>query len=210
MKWYRFLSVLCLCVNYWRNKFFCFFNKLDFVIFILLFSVVSTCKYNLKNPNRFSHQTHIKWLICYVTAHHRSTNHCQNVCILSFDPVSLMIISICWRKRKPQRGPQTDKHLPQSPFTDKIFLITIFGIAFYQSNLSTYCPIHLFIMVLMRSEMEYWTLPAMRNCSSDGRFNTSSWNCWKLVAEQLLQGTVQSQQSQYKSWHPPPPPPPPF
>ncbi len=35
------------------------------------------------------------------------------------------------------RGPQTDKHLPQSPFTHKFFLIMTFGIAFYQSNLST-------------------------------------------------------------------------
>ncbi len=29
------------------------------------------------------------------------------------------------------------KHLPQSPFTCKFFLITTFGIAFYQFNLST-------------------------------------------------------------------------
>ncbi len=33
------------------------------------------------------------------------------------------------------RGPQTDKHLPQSQF----FKITTFGIGFYQSNLSTFC-----------------------------------------------------------------------
>ncbi len=35
------------------------------------------------------------------------------------------------------RGPQTDKHLPQSPFTGQFIWITTFGIAFYQSNLST-------------------------------------------------------------------------
>ncbi len=34
-------------------------------------------------------------------------------------------------------GPQTDKHLPQSPFTSQLFQITTFGIDFYQSNLST-------------------------------------------------------------------------
>jgi hypothetical protein len=36
-----------------------------------------------------------------------------------------------------RRGPQTEKPLPQSPFTDQFFEITTFGIAFYQSNLST-------------------------------------------------------------------------
>ncbi len=35
------------------------------------------------------------------------------------------------------RGPQTDKHLPQSPFTGQLFQITTFGISFYQSNIST-------------------------------------------------------------------------
>jgi hypothetical protein len=79
--------ILSLC-KLLKKKSFCFFNKLDFVIFILLFSVVSTCKNNLKNSNRFSHKARIKWLICYVIAHQRSINHCQNVCILSFDPVS--------------------------------------------------------------------------------------------------------------------------
>jgi hypothetical protein len=34
------------------------------------------------------------------------------------------------------RGPQTDKQLPQSPFTGQLFYKTSFGIAFYQSNLS--------------------------------------------------------------------------
>ncbi len=33
------------------------------------------------------------------------------------------------------------EHLPQSPFTDQFFKITTFGIAFYQSNLSTIIPI---------------------------------------------------------------------
>jgi hypothetical protein len=33
--------------------------------------------------------------------------------------------------------PQTDKHLTQSPFTCQFLKITTFGIAFYQSNLST-------------------------------------------------------------------------
>ncbi len=51
--------------------------------------------------------------------------------------------------------------------------------------------------------LEYWILSAMRNLSSDGRFNTSSWNCRKLVAEQLLRGSLPSQ---YKSRLPPPPP----
>ncbi len=36
-----------------------------------------------------------------------------------------------------QGGPQTDKHLPQSPFTDQFFLDDDFGIAFYESYLST-------------------------------------------------------------------------
>jgi hypothetical protein len=35
-------------------------------------------------------------------------------------------------------GPQTDKHLPQSPFTGKLYLITTFGIAFYQSFYGVY------------------------------------------------------------------------
>ena len=30
------------------------------------------------------------------------------------------------------------KHVTQSPFTGQFFFITTFGIAFYQSNLSTY------------------------------------------------------------------------
>ncbi len=34
------------------------------------------------------------------------------------------------------KGPQTDKHLPQSPFTCVFFYIATFDIAFYQSNLS--------------------------------------------------------------------------
>jgi hypothetical protein len=38
------------------------------------------------------------------------------------------------------REPQPDKHLPQSPFIGQFFLITTFGIAFYQSNLSTGTP----------------------------------------------------------------------
>ncbi len=33
-------------------------------------------------------------------------------------------------------GSQTDKHLPQSPFTGEFLKITTLGIAFYQSNLS--------------------------------------------------------------------------
>ncbi len=41
------------------------------------------------------------------------------------------------KKKSRKGGPQTDKHLPQSPFTGKFFYITTFGIAFYQSNLST-------------------------------------------------------------------------
>ncbi len=32
------------------------------------------------------------------------------------------------------------KHLPQSPFTGNFFYITTFGIAFYQSNVSTALP----------------------------------------------------------------------
>jgi hypothetical protein len=36
------------------------------------------------------------------------------------------------------RGPQTDKHLPQSPFTGKLYLITTFGNAFYQSFYGVY------------------------------------------------------------------------
>jgi hypothetical protein len=39
-------------------------------------------------------------------------------------------------KQKEGRGPHTDKHLPQSLFTG-LFLDNDFGIAFYQSNLST-------------------------------------------------------------------------
>jgi hypothetical protein len=39
-------------------------------------------------------------------------------------------------KTEEWRWPQTDKHLPQSPFTGQYFSITTFGIAFYQSNLS--------------------------------------------------------------------------
>ncbi len=42
-------------------------------------------------------------------------------------------IKIPTNKNLGGEGPQTDKHLPQSPFTCK------FGIAFYQSNLSTLC-----------------------------------------------------------------------
>jgi hypothetical protein len=40
-------------------------------------------------------------------------------------------------KQKPieGRGPRTDKHLPQNPFTGKFFYMTTFYIAFYQSNL---------------------------------------------------------------------------
>jgi hypothetical protein len=34
-------------------------------------------------------------------------------------------------------GPQTGKHLPQSPFTSKLFKMTILCIAFYESYLST-------------------------------------------------------------------------
>jgi hypothetical protein len=34
-------------------------------------------------------------------------------------------------------GPQTDKHLPESPVTGKFFLMTTFWIAFYESYLST-------------------------------------------------------------------------
>jgi hypothetical protein len=34
-------------------------------------------------------------------------------------------------------GPQTDKHLPHSPFTGELFLMTTFCIAFYESYLST-------------------------------------------------------------------------
>ncbi len=34
------------------------------------------------------------------------------------------------------RGPQTDKHLPQSPFTSKFLQMTTFCVAFYESNLS--------------------------------------------------------------------------
>jgi hypothetical protein len=47
-------------------------------------------------------------------------------------------------KQKPRWGGglmQADKHLPQSPFTGKIFFITKFGTAFYQSNLSTSTPL---------------------------------------------------------------------
>ncbi len=40
-------------------------------------------------------------------------------------------------KTQEGRGHQTDKHLPRSPFTCQLFQITTFGIAFYQSNLST-------------------------------------------------------------------------
>jgi hypothetical protein len=41
-----------------------------------------------------------------------------------------------------RRGPQTDKTPAAKPFTGKRFLITTFGIAFYQSNLST---VHLLV-----------------------------------------------------------------
>jgi hypothetical protein len=34
-------------------------------------------------------------------------------------------------------GPQTEKHLPQSPFTGEFFQMTTFCIAFYKSYLST-------------------------------------------------------------------------
>ncbi len=46
------------------------------------------------------------------------------------------------QKSRRGRGPQTDKHLPQSPFTGQFFQITTFGIALYQSNLSTKLPLH--------------------------------------------------------------------
>jgi hypothetical protein len=39
--------------------------------------------------------------------------------------------------RPEWRGPQTDNHLPQSPFTGQFFFMTTFCISFYQSNLST-------------------------------------------------------------------------
>jgi hypothetical protein len=32
-------------------------------------------------------------------------------------------------------GPQTDKHLPQSPFTAQYFYMTTLGIAFYEPHL---------------------------------------------------------------------------
>jgi hypothetical protein len=38
-------------------------------------------------------------------------------------------------------GPQTDKHLPQSPFTRKFFLMMTLCIAFYECYLSTLPPI---------------------------------------------------------------------
>ncbi len=40
-------------------------------------------------------------------------------------------------KTQEGRGPQTGKHLPQSPFTGQLFQMTTFGIAVYQSYLST-------------------------------------------------------------------------
>ncbi len=46
----------------------------------------------------------------------------------------------------------------------------------------------------------------MRNLSSDGRFNTNSWNCRKLVAEQLLRGTLPSQYPAITAPSPSPPP----
>jgi hypothetical protein len=39
------------------------------------------------------------------------------------------------------KGPRTDKHLPQSPFTEQFFCWRHFESCFYQSNLST--PIHI-------------------------------------------------------------------
>jgi hypothetical protein len=43
-----------------------------------------------------------------------------------------------YRSEDGGRGPQTNKNLPQSPFTGQCFYVTTFGIAFYQSNLSTH------------------------------------------------------------------------
>jgi hypothetical protein len=42
-------------------------------------------------------------------------------------------------------GPQTDKHLPQSPFTDKFYMLTI-CIAFDESYFSTFNMLRFFVM----------------------------------------------------------------
>jgi hypothetical protein len=44
---------------------------------------------------------------------------------------------VCSHRRKGRGGLRQIKHLPQSPFTGQIFWTTTFGIAFFQSNLST-------------------------------------------------------------------------
>jgi hypothetical protein len=49
------------------------------------------------------------------------------------------------------RGPQTDKHLPQSPFTGKFFYITLFGIAFYHSSLFY----GIFVLFFLSAHLQY-------------------------------------------------------
>jgi hypothetical protein len=71
--------------------------------------------------------------------------------------------------------PQTDKHLPQSPFTGLFFEMTTFCIAFYESHLSP-CKTNSYqanlsgvVIWLIRSKEDIGNLPSFHAAETDGK-----------------------------------------